>query len=312
MQRQFQSGKVTLAASRNNPKKETETMRTPGNATAARATILFATLVMMTAAPLAQAAFIAVGTYDENSTQTNTVDTDATADGNTNQVGSATFTTDVAAAFSNGTGGVADFDSGTLTNPDENDSSTNMDITFDSGSKSLRLTRSDGGMYNGPGDLTGGTGTTPISGSDGILLAGSKKGATGDDITDFIFDIGDISGANAHPNEKIVSFALTLLSRDNSSFTYPISITGLADLSGGGSVSVNTQMSQSDGSDDTFFGFTAPAGQWITRVEIEMPDGVFTQIDDLGFTTTIIPEPASVLLLALGGLALLRRRPRRR
>lgn len=53
-----------------------------------------------------------------------------------------------------------------------------------------------------------------------------------------------------------------------------------------------------------FFGYTAPAGLSINRVAITA-DG-FVRFDDLAFA--VVPEPASLGLLSLGGLAMLRRR----
>lgn len=71
------------------------------------------------------------------------------------------------------------------------------------------------------------------------------------------------------------------------------------------------------GGDDTFFGYQAPSGRLITGIYLDIDvgeassigDPEFTTLDDLAFIA--IPEPATLALLALGGLALFRR-PRRR
>jgi hypothetical protein len=61
--------------------------------------------------------------------------------------------------------------------------------------------------------------------------------------------------------------------------------------------------------DPVFYGFTAPAGRTIVGLEIR-PNN-FARFDDLGFVvanTAQVPEPATLGLLSLGGLAMLRRR----
>lgn len=58
-----------------------------------------------------------------------------------------------------------------------------------------------------------------------------------------------------------------------------------------------------------FFGYQAPAGKFITRIEATRDNhggNSFLALDDLAFVVT--PEPASLSLLALGGMAILRRR----
>jgi hypothetical protein len=65
-------------------------------------------------------------------------------------------------------------------------------------------------------------------------------------------------------------------------------------------VTANTQ-------DDTFFGFTAPAGVTITKLTIGAGTDNYFAIDDLAF---VIPEPSAVLMGAAGMMGLMIRRRR--
>jgi hypothetical protein len=62
-----------------------------------------------------------------------------------------------------------------------------------------------------------------------------------------------------------------------------------------------------------FWGFRAPAGRSITGLSIVSTDGAgaaqFARFDDFGFV--VVPEPASFVLIGLGGLGLLALRRRR-
>lgn len=277
-------------------------------------TKIFIAIAFIAVAPLGHAGFIVgTGVYDENTVQTNAVDTEATT------LTSSAFGSMTQTAYTNGNGGVIDFDSGGTFDIEAPVNGTPyFNITFGSSNeKSVRVERTDGGGYTDP---TSDDQRTAISGSLWMSARGkggptNPNGVSGD-VTDFVFEFGDISGGAT--NEVISSIGATILSRDNDTLSDGVDFTATAYFNDGtDSGGVTSEISQSNGGDDTFFGITAPEGRWITKFVISPDDGtgldstVFTGLDDLGFTTTVIPEPASVLLLALGSLALLRR-PRRR
>ncbi|QNN21854.1 PEP-CTERM sorting domain-containing protein [Planctomycetales bacterium ZRK34] len=262
-----------------------------------------------------EASFTAVGVYDENTTQSNTVDTIATSDANTNQLSLSSFTTLVANAFSSGQGGVVNFDSGSL-----NGSATiggtvpysdNFDVLFDGGSKSLHVfdgsvtnpgssPANTSGDYAGPGAFSG---RTPISGSQFLVQSVNA---------DFVFNLGTITGGD--PGEVVTAIGGTILSRDYSVFSSGVSVTATVTFTDNTTASAVSTLSQGNGTDDTFFGFTAPSGLGITKFIIDLSNNAaYTGMDDLAFVTSVIvPEPGSISLLAAASLALMRRRRSRR
>jgi len=253
----------------------------------------------------AEAAFVAVGTYDEQISQPNAVDSDAGSfSGSGTQLtvtGSGDFDDDVAAAFSQGLGGVIDFDSGSLTD------GTTIDVTYAAGSKNLQVTRTDG---NYALSVTAADGTnqqqgTAISGTE--VLAGF--GYTGYELSLAVGPITDV-GSGATLDEKVVELGFTILSRDRGG--YPTDVTATANYSGGGQGLIGPEtIDQANGMDDTFFGFRAPSGQYITSVDLTSTTG-FLHMDDLAFIT--VPEPCALTLVNSGclGLLLWRRFSRRR
>jgi hypothetical protein len=71
-------------------------------------------------------------------------------------------------------------------------------------------------------------------------------------------------------------------------------------------------MGRSNGDYDAFYSYTAEEGRHIVGFEADIyaaNTGLWLALDDIGFVTAI-PEPATLALLATGGLALLRRRRR--
>jgi len=65
---------------------------------------------------------------------------------------------------------------------------------------------------------------------------------------------------------------------------------------------------------EIFFGYDASGGTPIGSVLVEVTTSdknAFVGLDDVGFATTIIPEPAGAVLVGLGGVILLSRRRRR-
>ncbi|MBA4104404.1 MAG: hypothetical protein C0485_01510 [Pirellula sp.] len=90
-------------------------------------------------------------------------------------------------------------------------------------------------------------------------------------------------------------------------------VTGLATFSGGGTQLATAQIPLSLATHDTFFGFIAPADQWITSLNVSAYKNgqsiYFMRFDDLGFVTkSFIPEPTPWLLAVFGSAMLGRRR----
>ncbi len=253
-----------------------------------------AILSLLAAPVISNATMSTVGIYDEQTVQLNTVEKSApflsgSGAGNnsllTLDVG--TFGTRVSTAFSSGLGGVVSFDVA----GDAVDSGTAFTALFNGGAKSLTMTVDDGSAWSiGVGPSAN---RTPISGTNGL----AKNSAS----DSFIFNLSSIAGGQ--PNEHVVSFGTTLLSRNGSGGTF--AWTGVATiqdtLGNSGTITNQATLNMNDGNalDDTFYGFQAPAGYYITRVALT--GSQFTWADDVGFVTgVVVPEPSTVALLIAG------------
>jgi hypothetical protein len=233
--------------------------------------------------------FSVTGTYDSTA-QANAVETDAT--GNLTP-----FSAAVSAAFTAGTGGVITFDGATYS------ADTVLTFNYASGTKALNITSAP----NQSVVTVTGTGTvTPISGSNVL---------TRPDLTtaDTTFTIGSITGGAA--DERVVSFGFTILSRTS----YPAGgrdFTVTANYSdGSNSGGFTSNIGNTKGGDDTFWGFTAPTGLYITSVVVDaVSNGTTTAFqpvfDDIAFITAIVPEPGSGFLVGAGALVWLGSRRR--
>ncbi len=271
-----------------------------------------ATLALLgLAAASSQAATVNVtasGVYDEALTdqdntmvgiQNNAVDNSAPSG-----VTVATFTTLITTGFSAGTAGVIDFNG--LTGV----FAVNDDIraSFAGGTKFVSFTNVNDPTTGATGELFGNNQSSSRSAISGGVNSHLSANTTGGPTrNDFEFTIGGVTGPGALVNEFVTSVGGTVLSRSGGNGTVAFTAT-LDDMS---TIILNDTISDSNGGDDTFFGVTAPAGRYITGVKFDLSnDGFFTAIDDLGFTTSVIPEPSSALLLlgGLGSLTLLRRR----
>ncbi len=237
------------------------------------------------------AAFIfnTVGVYDSVA---NTNAVDRTAIGNVS-----TFTTAVSTAYSANMGGV---------------------VTFDTyGSQSLL-----------PGPITAKYGTSLTKSVDISTdhtfnfqfspniagISGAENGGTGNFLFDptagnrfLTFTFGAITGGQV--NEKVTQAGLTVLTRNGGGTptiaviaTYSDNTTQSASLA----YTVSTAKNE-----DTFYGFTAPAGKYITSLQLDYGSSgtdLRRGVDDLAFITSVIPEPTSIGLLGLSTLGLLARR----
>ena len=270
----------------------------------------------------ASANVVTTGTYDENVVRANTVDASATFASATgvgsaaNVLDVATFTTSVAAANAAGFGGVVGFDAATDT-VDGGSAAGFSGFTANYGTKTLSIGQGDPAT-NGYFALsqTSNTGSREsISGSaDGPQGQLRYENPTGNPPgRNYTFTLGAITGGVT--NEAVVSFGATFLGKPiPDGFLLPATAT----FSDGSTVVSNgfpDDNSADNSMGDVFYGFVAPAGTSILSVSIPYGSlinnaGEFPGLDDVGFVTAVVPvpEPASLGLLGLGGLALLRRR----
>lgn len=245
----------------------------------------------------AATSFGTVGTYGPG---TNAVDSvaDATAGGSPVTAGDAYngFRAAVASAFTAGNGGVIDFEG-----PAGNDFTTAFTTTYAAGAKSLAVTAAPGfRIASGPST------STQISGNSAI--SGATSGSA--DVAAYGFTFGPVTGGS--PGEAVTRVGFTLLSRTGYP-TNPTPFTVTATFSGGGTTVLTSDITSGNGTDDTFYGFTAPAGQSITGIAISSNQTSRpTFADDLGYITSVVPEPASLGLLFPGALLLAGRRRARR
>lgn len=225
---------------------------------------------------------------DENVVQPNVIDVSATA----LTVGQ--MTTDVAAAFDAGMGGVVDFDNGAFAGP------RTIDILYAGGTKVLRMT-------NGARDWSIGVlGTNPasgaISGGNAIFLGGANVFNE--------FDFGDVTDAvtGALLPERVASFGFTIVD----SFFNGIPNDVILDVTYSNDTvqRVTHQIPLAGNTADTFFGFTAPPGLFIKELRLQQSNNVAGE--DFTFITTVVPEPAAggLAVIAACGIAALRRRSR--
>ncbi len=251
--------------------------------------LLAATLVA-TISGIAAAEWVAVADYDAT-TNANAVDVSATTTGTGQEIGLSDFTTLVAAAHASGNGGVIDFDTfatGTTTLDADY-----LYASFDSGNKSITI-GGTGNSFATSIPFVGG-GRTAISGT-GMLGNNAYAGGA------------DLAFSDLAEGEYVTAVGLTLLSRGSGVVGATASdYTVTAYFGDSTSASQVSTLEVAQGTDDTFYGFIAPTGTYITNVTVRKTSGTYhAAIDDLGFVTSVVPEPASVaslLVVVLCGAA---------
>jgi hypothetical protein len=260
-----------------------------------------------------QGALITTGIYDEQEAQPNSVNFEMGYSSNatwTTGIGQtlgaaqivslADFKTNVADAFAAGRGGVITFDG---VNPEDYNQIQSFSSSFAEGAKSLTFTNVDG--HGGNYSINTGGGRTTISGEHYLGTGGNPH---------YNFDLTS-SGFEA--GENVVSIGVTLLGRNSNGTGRNFRVIAFyTDGINNGSSSTfrSFDMQNGNGTQDSFSGIVAPEGYWITRLRVHSDNSIFTSIDDLAFTTAIIPEPGTYALLfgalALTAATLVRRRRR--
>lgn len=254
-----------------------------------------AVLIAWTFVTRAQASFVATGVYDENTVQTNVVDVSATTDG-ANTLSLASFTTLVAAAFAADAGGVINFDNGTLAGPNTIDAtygvSQGLSLSIGNGSS-----RTWALAFPALSTAISGSGLTPVLSKTGSPQAFSTW-------NDFIFTFD--------PNDKVTAVGATILNKFAIVGTPVGNVSGrvrYTDASFATSVFSQVSTGSGSGTDDTFWGFRAPAGLFIDRFELTVTDDdASAYLDDLAFVT-IVPEAGAwrfVGVVAAGAWAVTR------
>lgn len=260
-----------------------------------------------------QGALITTGIYDEQEAQPNSINFEMGYSSNatwTTGIGQtlgaaqivslADFKTNVADAFAAGRGGVITFDG---VDPAAYNGVQSFDISFAEGTKQVTLTNRIDGTYSISPPSNN---RTAISGDQFLSTGGNPH---------FDFDFTAFNGFE--PNEQVTSIGVTLLGRggNGTGRNFRVIAFYTDGINNGSSSTFRTfDMQNGNGTQDSFSGIVAPAGHWITSLRVHSDNSIFTSIDDLTFTTAIIPEPGTYALLfgalALTAATLVRRRRR--
>jgi hypothetical protein len=214
----------------------------------------------------------AVRQYDENIVQTNVVDVSATA------LTAPVITTNVANAFDAGFGGVVNFDNGSFTD------TRTIDVRFAGTTKLLRLVNTARDWSIGVLGTNSSSGA--ISGGN-VCFNGAPTPFPNPYMNDFAFDYVRDANTNAVLNEHVTSFGFTII--DSTFNGSGNNLQFQTFYSDGSSESLNYTIPLAGNSQDTFFGWTAPAGYYITHILFSANNN--TASDDWAFITSNVPEP---------------------
>jgi hypothetical protein len=198
------------------------------------------------------------------------------------------MTTDVAAAFDAGLGGVIDFDNGAFADP------RTIDALFAGGSKVLRMTNAvrDWSI----GDL--GFGAGGAVSNNRVIFLGSATTTNHRWVLDGVRD----AVSDAVLPERVTKFGFTII--DSVFNGIPNIVNATAFFSGGGADAVTHTIPLAGNTADTYFGFAAPAGEFITEITLTGTNN--TAGEDFAFITSVVPEPDAGMIAAVAaGLAVL-------
>ena len=218
----------------------------------------------------AYAVFSTTGIYD-NPNNGNVVDVSATSDAG-EQISLASFTALVDLAYQADAGGVIDFDNGTLTGPDTIDAKLGV-----SQSKSITITDATIGTLEVPNPSS-----STISGNGSLI---KTLGTFSFDRNDFRFDFD--------PDDGVKAVGATITSYF--SLGQPIgNVWGIVRYDDAtSSQSVTSFIDNSTSGDDTFWGFQAPEGKFITKFELLISNNKWGFLEDLGVVLAFTPPPVT-------------------
>ena len=237
--------------------------------------LLIACLTVMTLAIAStHAALLTTDVYDPTGDGSNDIDTEATG----NDITLSAFRTLVDTAYDDDAGGVINFD-------ELSDQDLGTGFAADYGTNGTETLTVTAGTNNDTPLSNAGWFVRDPSASAGAIS--NDKVLRGAHDWDFDFDTG------------LTAVAITFIERNSKNPTVVATI----ELQDG----TRTEKFNATASDDTFFAYTASASNPI--VSLEIATGDYHEVDELGFV--IVPEPATLALLGLGGAVMLAGRKRR-
>ncbi len=196
----------------------------------------------------------------------------------------------MAAAFASGNGAV--WNSGTTTTADRTDVSTNgfEGVTFDTADLNFAAGKTLSVTFSRP------TGSGQFSSANAV--SGNRVISPGD-VTSYSATFG-LAGSGLAAGEQVTELGLVYTGRNGTVGNLSIAAT----LDDSSTITGLSPDPLNGSTEDTLFHFDAPAGRFITGFSYASSTGRGNPIDDFSFVTTVVPEPASLALLAAGGLLL--------